>query len=74
MKQERSRRTSGRLDRRGCQGQGTLEYIMLLTVILIALVAVMSTAFDNSVRRMVNQSGVAVNNAATKLMNGLVGL
>lgn len=56
------------------RGQGTLEYIMLLTVILIALVAVMTTAFSNSVKNVINRSGDAVNAAGNKIKTGLVGL
>ena len=74
MKQERSQGVSEGKSRRGRQGQGTLEYIMLLTVILLALVAAMQGAFTQGVTKMVNESSNAVNNAASKIKVGLVGL
>ncbi len=74
MSQGRYARTSERRSQRGRRGQGTLEYIMLLTVILLALVAVMTTAFSNSVKNIINQSGNSVSNAANKLKTGLTGL
>ena len=74
MKQERSQGVLGRQSRCQRRGQGTLEYIMLLTVILLALVAAMQGAFTKGVTKMVDESSNAVNNAAGKLKTGLVGL
>ena len=57
--------------RKGAKGQSTLEYILVLIVILVAIIAATQGIFKNAVNRMMNQSSTAVENAANKITNRL---
>ena len=49
---------------RSARGQSTLEYILVIAVVLIALVAVTSTALKPAVEKMSNDSANVIKGAA----------
>ena len=57
--------------RKGAKGQSTLEYILVLIVILIAILTATTGVFKTSVNQMIGQSSTAVGNAANKILNRL---
>ena len=57
--------------RKGAKGQSTLEYILVLIVILIAILTATTGVFKTSVNQMIGQSSTAVGNAANKILSRL---
>lgn len=53
------------------KGQSTLEYILVITAILVAIVAVVSTTIKPATEQTLTDSGNAVKAAAGKLQSGL---
>lgn len=66
--QERAVRMDGIGNRRG---QNTIEYILVVAAVIVALVAVMSTAMQPAVTQVVTDSGAAITAASGKISAGL---
>ena len=56
---------------RRTRGQSTLEYILVLVVILVAIIAFAAGALKPNVKKMLDQSGNTINAAADKVARGL---
>lgn len=55
----------------GQRGQSTLEYILVLAVVLLAIIAFTSGALRNRVEKTFNQSGNTINGAVNKFNTGI---
>lgn len=58
-------RTAGK--RVGSSGQSMVEYMLLVTAILLALIAAVATVIRPATENTITQSGGVINKAATKL-------
>lgn len=56
------------------RGQSTLEYILVLTAVLIALIVAAASSVGPGVQNTMNQAGNVVQKASNKVVNGLKGL
>jgi len=52
-------------------GQSTLEYILVLAAIIVAIIVAANTAIRPAVGNSLTESGKAINSAANKLITGL---
>lgn len=49
------------------RGQSILEYVIVLTVIIAAIIAGVNTAFKDKVKKGIENSGTLIENATAKL-------
>lgn len=56
---------------RSVRGQSTLEYILVIAAVLIALVAVTLNVLRPAVNRMSNESANTISDASNKVKTGL---
>ena len=60
----------GRYQRhRKVRGQSTLEYILVLAAVLLALIAAATVAIRPAADQTLNQAGAMMQNSANKLIN-----
>ena len=57
--------------KRSVRGQSTLEYILVIAAVLIALVAVMLNVLRPAVQHMTNESAATITDAADKVKVGV---
>lgn len=56
---------------RSVRGQSTLEYILVIAAVLIALVAVTLNVLRPSVQAMTNEAGATIEGAANRVQGAL---
>lgn len=54
---------------RNKKGQSILEYVIVLTVIIAAIIAGVNTAFKGRVQKGIENSGSVIENATNKILN-----
>jgi Flp pilus assembly pilin Flp len=59
--------------KRGKRGQSILEYVIILTVIVLAIIAASTGIMRPAVDKTLTNAGTVVNNAADKLLIGTGG-